>query len=104
MAQIAVFTIPVYALIVIFGGVFGYLKAKSKMSLISGLFSGAALLATWLLPGATGIKLGIATAIAAVLLITFIIRFVRTRKFMPAGLMMLLSLAATIAFALGWLA
>ncbi len=104
MSQIAVFIIPVYALIVIFGGIFGYLKAKSKMSLISGLVSGVALLANWLLAESIAVKLGMATAIAAVLSITFIIRFVRTRKFMPAGLMMLLSLAATIVFALGWLA
>lgn len=103
MAQIAIFAIPVYALIVSLGGILGYVKAKSKMSLISGLVSGVALLVTWLLGVATAIKLGIATAIAAILLITFIIRFVRTRKLMPAGLMMLLSVAATIVFGLGWL-
>lgn len=103
MAQIALFTILVYAFVVIFGGVFGYVKAKSQMSLISGLVSGVALLAISFLAGSIQLKLGLATAIAAVLLITFIIRFVRTRKFMPAGLMMLLSLAATIVFVLGWL-
>lgn len=104
MTQIALVSIPVYGLIVALGGVFGYIKAQSKMSLISGLVSGAALLATWFFAISLPIKLGVATSIAAVLLITFIIRLVRTRKFMPAGLMMLLSLAATTVFALGWLA
>lgn len=103
MAQIALITILVYAFVVIFGGVFGYLKAKSKMSLISGILSGTALLTIWLFISPIPTKLGLATAIAAVLLITFIIRFVRSRKFMPAGLMMLLSLAAIIAFILGLL-
>ena len=101
MTQIALVTILVYGLIVAAGGVVGYLKAKSKMSLISGLVSGAALLATWFFIVSTPIKLQVATAIAAILLITFIIRFVRTQKFMPAGLMMLLSLAGVIVFALG---
>jgi uncharacterized membrane protein (UPF0136 family) len=49
------------------------------------------------------IGFGIATLIAAVLLVVFITRFVRTRKFMPAGMMMLLNLAAVIVFGLGWL-
>lgn len=103
MAQFALFTILFYAFVVIFGGVFGYFKAKSKMSLISGLVSGVALLALWFFAISITLKLGLATAIAAILLIVFMMRFVRTRKFMPAGLMMLLSLAATIVFVLGWL-
>lgn len=103
MVQFAVISIPIYALLVIFGGIFGYLKAKSKMSLISALISGTALLVTWFFVSSVSLKLGLATGIAAVLLVVFIMRFIRTRKFMPAGLMMLLSLAATIVFGLGWL-
>lgn len=105
MDQIAVWTIIVYALLVALGGVVGYLKAQSKMSLISGLVSGAALLATWFVAQTTQTTgLALATVIAAVLLIVFISRLIRTRKFMPAGLMIFLSLGATVVFAIGWLA
>ena len=105
MAQIAVWIILVYGCLVALGGILGYLKAKSNMSLISGLVSGVALLATWFFARTTPTTgLGLATLIAGILLIIFIVRFVRTRKFMPAGLMMILSLVSGIVFGLGWLA
>jgi uncharacterized membrane protein (UPF0136 family) len=104
MDQIAIWTILVYASLVALGGVVGYLKAKSKISLISGLLGGSALLATWFLATTqTTIGLGIAALISAILLVTFIVRFVRTRKWMPAGMMMFLSLATTVVFAVAWL-
>lgn len=102
MVEIAVWTLLVYALLVILGGVLGYLKARSQASLISGLLSGGALLADWFVARATPrIGLGLATVIAAVLLVVFTARFRRTRKLMPAGLMMGLSVAAIIVFVLG---
>lgn len=104
MAQIAVWTILVYALIVAAGGVVGYIKAKSQKSLIAGLLSSTALLVAWFFAMKTPtLGLAIASAMAAVLLLIFITRFVSTRKFMPAGMMMFLNLAATIFFLLGWL-
>lgn len=104
MAQIAIWSILVYALVVALGGIFGYLKAKSKMSLISGLVSGAALFAAWFVSRtAPPFGLGIATVISAVLVVVFITRLIRTRKFMPAGVMMFLSLVATIVFIQGWI-
>ncbi len=104
MVQIAVWSILVYALAVAMGGIFGYLKAKSKTSLISGLVSGLALFIAWFL-SRTAPLLGLrtATVIAAVLVVVFITRLIRTRKFIPAGLMMSFSLVATIVFTLGWL-
>lgn len=102
MAEIAIWSILVYALAVAIGGIFGYFKAKSKMSLISGLVSGAALFAAWFVSKtAPLVGLGIATFISAVLLVVFITRLIRTRKFMPAGVMMSLSLVAAIVFILG---
>jgi uncharacterized membrane protein (UPF0136 family) len=38
-----------------------------------------------------------------VLFVVFVIRFFRTRTFMPAGLMMVLSFVATVVFSLGLL-
>lgn len=104
MEQILTWTILVYALVVGVGGVFGYIKAKSTKSLLAGLISGLILLIAWFLAIKTPtVGLGIATLMAAVLLVVFITRFVRTRKFMPAGMMMLLNLVATVTFLAGWL-
>jgi len=100
--QLAPWFILIYAAVVLLGGIIGYLKAKSKVSLIMGLSSGVSLLVAWFLCGKMPVVgLGIATFIASVLLVVFIMRFFRTRVFMPAGLMMVFSFAATVVFALG---
>ena len=105
MSQIAIWSILVYALAVGLGGVFGYIKAKSKMSLITGSVSAAALIAAWIL-GMIRPTMGLilASAIAVSLVAIFIVRLVRTRKFMPAGVMMSLSFVAAVVFICGWLA
>lgn len=105
MDLIAVWFILVYALAVSIGGVFGYFKAKSKISLITGCVSGIALLGVWVYSFSfPSVGLVVAAAIASVLLVVFITRFFRTRKFIPAGVMAILSLVAAIVFILGWLA
>jgi len=87
---IAKIAIIVYGILAIAGGIIGYQSAKSKVSLISGSISGVLLLIggiasffgqNW------GIILG--AIVAAVLVVVFIIRLVKTKKFMPAGLMIL---------------
>ncbi|MFB2936344.1 TMEM14 family protein [Aerosakkonemataceae cyanobacterium BLCC-F154] len=104
MEQILIWAILGYALVVGVGGVFGYLKAKSTKSLLAGLISGLILLVAWFVAIKTPIAgLGVATLMAAVLLVVFITRFFRTRKFMPAGMMMLLNLVAMMVFLAGWL-
>ncbi|MGA9378044.1 MAG: TMEM14 family protein [Phormidium sp.] len=104
MEQILIWSILGYALIVGIGGVFGYMKAKSTKSLFSGLISGFILLIAWFVAIKTlTVGLGIAALMAAVLLVVFITRFVSTRKFMPAGMMMLLNLVAMVVFLTGWL-
>jgi uncharacterized membrane protein (UPF0136 family) len=73
----------------------GFKKAGSRISLISGATAEALLLvaAALSLTGSTaGAKL--AMAVAFVLLAFFGYRFARGRKFMPAGLMVVASLAA----------
>ncbi|UIE39160.1 TMEM14 family protein [Leptodesmis sichuanensis] len=96
--------ILVYALLVAIGGIVGYIKASSQQSLISGLVSGIALAIAWFLslqnPSA---GFALATFLALGLLIVFAIRFRKTGKLMPAGLMAALSLVAMVIFAVSWL-
>ncbi len=99
---IATWSILIYGLVVLLGGVMGYVKAKSQASLYSGVGSGIALLITWFIGTQNPVAgLGLATLLALVLFVVFVLRFSRTRAFMPAGLMMLLSLVATVLFGLG---
>ena len=84
-----------YGVLAIVGGVIGYVQAQSKVSLISGSISGLLLIISGVsqLQGqAWGLIL--ATAVTALLVIVFAVRLAKTRKFMPAGLMSLLGLAA----------
>ena len=84
-----------YGILAIVGGVIGYVQAQSKVSLISGSISGLLLIISGVsqLQGqAWGLIL--ATAVTAILVIVFAVRLAKTRKFMPAGLMSLLGLAA----------
>jgi uncharacterized membrane protein (UPF0136 family) len=102
--QIATWSILIYALVVLLGGVMGYLKAKSQVSLLAGVGSGVALLVAWFVCRQIPLAgLGIATLIGLILFVVFVMRFSRTRAFMPAGLMMVFSLAATVVFLLGFL-
>lgn len=94
--------IALYGLLIAIGGIIGYLKARSRVSLIAGLSSAAGL---WLAAYAnrrnqpSGLLL--ATLIAILLIIFFSFRWGQTRKFMPAGLMTILSAVATILFVAG---
>ena len=102
--QIAPWFILIYGLVVLLGGVMGYVKAKSQVSLLAGVGSGIALIVAWFVFRQTPVVgLGLATLIAFILFVVFVIRFSRTRAFMPAGLMMVFSLAATVVFLLGLL-
>lgn len=91
--------IVVYGLLVAIGGVIGYVKAGSNVSLISGLGSGGALMiAAYITTQNSSVGLALAVFIAALLLIVFAIRWFKTKKLMPAGMMAILSLVAVILF------
>ena len=85
----------VYIVLLLVGGLIGFLKAGSKVSLITSAISAAVLVITTL-PGvfAPGFRRNLAEAILAALLVVFAIRLTKTRKFMPSGLMLALTLAA----------
>lgn len=91
--------IALYGLLVAIGGIIGYVKARSQISLIAGLGSAVALwIAAYLTLTNALSGLILAVCVAAELLVFFSLRWAKTRKFMPAGLMAVVSLVATIAF------
>ncbi len=99
--NLAVIAAIAYGALAIIGGIFGFVKSQSKISLISGVSSGIVLLATALLQlqGLDWAKLA-SLGVAAVLVVTFVIRLIKTQKFMPAGLMILAGVAAIAAMAI----
>jgi uncharacterized membrane protein (UPF0136 family) len=89
----------IYGVIIILGGIMGFVKVGSKASLISGVGMGLALLVC-----GYGVSRGsvdslmVAVVIAALLLVIFAIRFAKTKRFMPGGLLAILSLLAVAIF------
>jgi uncharacterized membrane protein (UPF0136 family) len=83
----------IYIVLLLVGGIFGFLKGKSKVSLImSSVF--AAILA---LVNLNVIVIAHLTDfLLAALIIVFSLRLAKTKKFMPAGMMILLT-AVTLA-------
>ncbi|MGB3790918.1 MAG: TMEM14 family protein [Phormidesmis sp.] len=80
----------VYSILAIVGGAIGYKQAGSQASLISGMISGFLLLiAAYMLYGRSPAGPLLAGVVSLVLVIVFIIRLAKTRKFMPAGLMII---------------
>ena len=87
----------VYGALSIVGGVLGYVQAKSKISLFAGAGCGVLLLISALLHW-QGQAWGLlaATVVTVILLIAFTRRLIKTRKFMPAGLMLILGIPALV--------
>jgi uncharacterized membrane protein (UPF0136 family) len=87
----------IFAVLTIVGGIMGYIKAKSMISLISGSVSGGILvLASFLLP-ARPILAGVFALCVSVLLAgKFVPDFIHKKAFVPGGLMALLSVASIV--------
>jgi uncharacterized membrane protein (UPF0136 family) len=85
----------VYIVLLLVGGLIGFLKAGSRVSLITSAISAAALVLT-AIPGlfGPGLARGLADAIMAALPVVFAIRLGKTRKFMPSGLMLVITILA----------
>jgi uncharacterized membrane protein (UPF0136 family) len=87
----------VFAFFTIFGGVMGYLKAKSFISLVSGAISGAILILAGALLPARPILSGVIALFVSVLLAgKFVPDFIHKKAFVPGGLMALLSVTSII--------
>ena len=100
LAAIIVF---IYGLFTLVGGIIGFVKAKSRASLIAGSLSGLALLVS-----AYGMNQGMqaASIVSFVIAILLGARFLKTwltnRRVMPDLLMVILSIATLIAVSVGF--
>lgn len=81
----------VYIVLLLVGGLIGYLKGKSKVSLIMSVGFAVPLILCALGQIA---QPRLPDILMTVLLIVFTIRLAKTKKFMPSGLMLVLTLAA----------
>ncbi|HMP84577.1 MAG TPA: TMEM14 family protein [Verrucomicrobiota bacterium] len=81
----------IYIVLLVVGGVIGFVKGKSQISLVMSAAFAAALVLC-----ALGIifKPYVPDILMAVLLVVFAMRLGKTKKFMPAGLMLVVTIAA----------
>ncbi len=81
----------IYIILLVVGGLIGFLKGKSQISLVMSVCFAAALS---LCAANIIFQPYVADLLLAALLVVFAMRLVKTRKFMPAGLMLVVTIAA----------
>jgi len=83
----------IYIILLVIGGLIGFFKGKSKVSLIMSVCFAAALSMC-----ATGIIFQpyVADILLMALLVVFAIRLAKTKKFMPSGLMLVVTLIVLV--------
>jgi uncharacterized membrane protein (UPF0136 family) len=87
----------IYIVLLVVGGLIGFLKAGSKVSLqMASAFAVALILLAIPDLFAAGFRRGAINVLLAVLLIVFTIRLVKTKKFMPAGMMVIATLITLV--------
>lgn len=90
----AAYILAVYLVLLVAGGLAGYLKAGSKVSLFTALGFAAALALCGYGPVPHGSLLVV--MLQGILLAVFVARYLKTRKFMPAGLMVIVTAVAVV--------
>jgi len=85
----------VYIVLLLVGGLIGYFKGKSQVSLVmSAAFAAALVLCAVPNIFEVGFRKNLANILMAGLLVVFALRLASTKKFMPAGLMLIATIAA----------
>ena len=79
----------IYIVLLVIGGLIGFLKAKSKISLLTSVAFGAVLAVCAL----DYVRIEWAWGILSFLALFFLLRFLKSKKFMPSGMMTLLTFA-----------
>src|SRR6266566_7643622 len=80
-----------YIVLLVIGGLIGFFKGKSRVSLLMSVSFAAALS---LCAAQIIFRPYVADILLAVLLVVFGLRLAKTKKFMPSGLMLVITLAA----------
>jgi uncharacterized membrane protein (UPF0136 family) len=86
----------IYIALLVVGGLIGFLKGKSKISLNMSIGFAAALAVCNIKVLEPNLARTIADVLMVLLLVVFGIRLAKTKKFMPAGMMLIITLAALI--------
>ncbi|MCA9408201.1 MAG: TMEM14 family protein [Candidatus Omnitrophica bacterium] len=87
----------VYGILLVFGGYMGFKKAGSKVSLIMGILSGGFIFTgIFLARESLNCGLTIIAATSGILLIVFLKRLIKTKKVMPAGMLLLITVLMLI--------
>lgn len=94
----------VYALLLVAGGIFGFVKAHSMWSLVTGIIFGLLIFISTNY-GKHNVKMQYFSNALFSLIVAFIFlfRFMATHSFMPAGLMLILSTFTFVVVGMGWL-
>ena len=94
----------VFGILTIAGGIVGYVKAGSVVSVIAGSIAGVLLLvAAWLLPDHQAAGLIVALVVSVLLAGQFVPKFLTSHKLMPAGMMSVLSVIGIVIAIVAWL-
>ena len=84
----------IYIVLLLIGGMIGFFKGKSKVSLVTSAVFAAVLVLTQTGLFEPTVARNLANVIMAVLLVVFAIRLTKTKKFMPSGLMLVVTVLA----------
>lgn len=93
----------ILSILVLVGGIIGFVKAKSKASIIAGAISSVLLAASYVF----GLShphegLGASFLVSLALTIVFAMRLKKTKKFMPSGMLMILCGIGQVLTAIGF--
>ncbi len=93
----------IYIILLLVGGLFGFFKGKSSISLVTSVVFAVLLILTTLRgifdPAFANI---LANVVLLVLLVVFTLRLAKTKKFMPSGLMLAVTILALALRNLNW--
>lgn len=87
----------VYTVLMVAGGLYGYKKSGSKVSAIMGIISGGILTLGLLVTNNNSLAgYSIISGMSGILSVVFLNRFLKTKAFMPSGMLLALSFAAMV--------
>jgi uncharacterized membrane protein (UPF0136 family) len=103
MTTISIIAAIAYGTLAFIGGILAYTKVHSKPSLVSGTISGVLLITSGLIQ-LQGLSWGatLSLALTGLLVVVFSLRLAKTRKFIPAGLMLLAGLVTFSVILSSW--